>query len=306
MKKVLIVFLAGLVIISLICLGIVRGTGGDKIAVLPLTGYITGGGDSGFLTGTQITPGLLRNYLEKAEEDSDVKAIVLRINSPGGAVAAAQEMGDMIQEFKEETGKAVVVSMGDVAASGGYYISAYADEIIAEPGTITGSIGVIWRVASIDREQYLEVNGIDVQTITSPEGGSKDLGQLSGTELQELLQPMCDEVYQDFVNAIEEGRGSSLSGDISEIATGQPFTGRQAYQVGLVDQLGGLDDAIDRAEALSGLDDADTEWYGGQPSLLSLLFGFFDGSNESVEVEASDDYLAFLRSLEEEQVILWY
>ena len=117
--------------------------GKGKVAVIPLSGTIASSSQQGLLTVSGITPKLVRDYLNRAESDGGVKAVVLRINSPGGSAAASQEIASEIRRFRAETGKPVVISMGDIAASGGYYISAYADTIVANPSTLTGSIGVI-------------------------------------------------------------------------------------------------------------------------------------------------------------------
>ncbi|MCL0082343.1 S49 family peptidase [Dehalococcoidia bacterium] len=133
---------------------------GNRIAVVSLTGPIMGSSGGGILAPAGITPDLVRRLLEQAERDDSIKAVVLRIESPGGAIAASQEIGDTIKEFK----KPIVVSMGDLATSGGYYISAHADMIIAQPGTITGSIGVIFQHLNVDG--LLEKLGIEREVIT--------------------------------------------------------------------------------------------------------------------------------------------
>ncbi|MCL0034475.1 S49 family peptidase [Dehalococcoidia bacterium] len=138
---------------------------GNRIAVVSLTGPIMGSSGGGILAPAGITPDLVRRLLEQAERDGSIKAVVLRINSPGGAIAASQEIGDMIKEFK----KPIVVSMGDLATSGAYYISAHADMIIAQPGTITGRIGVIFQHLNVDG--LLEKLGIEREVITG--GGTQ-------------------------------------------------------------------------------------------------------------------------------------
>ena len=182
--------------------------GGGKVVVLPLSGTIAGAGQQSLLTGAGISPGLVRSYLERAAADSSVEAVVLRIDSPGGSAAASQEIASDIRRFKETTGKPVVVSMGDVAASGGYYISIYADKIVASPGTITGSIGVISSFIYI--EGLLEKLGLEMEIVKA--GEHKDMGTRRLTEEERrIMQEITDSIYQQFVEAVTEGLGCSDS-----------------------------------------------------------------------------------------------
>ena len=146
--------------------------GKGKVAVIPFSGTIANSSQQGLLTVSGITPKLMRGYLNRAESDGGVKAVVLRVNSPGGSAAASQEIASEIRRFRTESGKPVVISMGDIATSGGYYISAYADKIVANPGTLTGSIGVISNIIYI--EGLLEKLGLELETIKT--GKHKDMG----------------------------------------------------------------------------------------------------------------------------------
>jgi protease-4 len=304
-KKGMIVGLAVLVLVSLVVLVLLGTRGGEKIAVIPLSGTIAGGAQAELSASPQgITPELVRSYLEKAKQDSKVKAVVLRINSPGGSAAACQEIAEMIKDFKVDTGKPVVVSMGDVAASGGYYISVYADEIWANESTMTGSIGVILQIASINRDRFLEVTGIDVRIIASPEDGYKDLSQVSDEELKEMYQPLCDEVYEQFIKTVADGRGLSKE-YVGTIATGASFTGSQAKYYKLVDELGGLDEAIDRAAELADVKAPTVEWYGSS-SPVGRLLGLVAKAERFLEIKPSDDQLLFLRMLEGWQAVPRY
>jgi protease-4 len=241
----------------------------DKIAVIPLSGPITTAG-SLLSPSSTITPGLVRDYLAKAERDRAVKAIVFHIESPGGAIAPCQEILWEIERVKET--KPIVVSMGGTAASGGYYISTQADKIVALPTTMTGSIGVISQVTNI--EGLLEKLGIEIEIFK----GGKYKDMYSGLremtpEEEEIMQGMIDEYYEQFVDVVAEGRGLSRE-EVRNLATGQAYTGTAAKELGPVDELGGLDTAIDLAAGLAGIEVPIVEYY--QPPRLTLrsLIGF--------------------------------
>jgi protease-4 len=243
----------------------------DKIAVIPLSGTITTEGSSLF-SGSTITPELVRNYLTRVEKDKAVKAIVFRIESPGGEIAPSQEILWEIERVKET--KHIVVSMGGTAASGGYYISTKADKIVALPTTMTGSIGVISQVINV--EELFEKLGIQIETFKG--GKYKDMysGYREMTpEEKEIMQGMVDEYYELFVDVVAEGRELSKD-EVRDLATGQIYTGTVAKELGLVDALGGLDTAIDLAMKLAGIEVARVEYY--QPPRVTLwsLLGFAD------------------------------
>ena len=231
----------------------VKTSGGeDEIAVLTLSGVIMENdlaGDpfsSGIISAERVTP-MLEHFMT---EDS-IKAVVIRISTPGGAVVASDELGQKVRQLA--TKKPVVVSFGDVSASGGYYFSAGATKIIANPSTITGSIGVI--------AQFPEYSGlfdkIGVSMRTFKSGEFKDIG--SGdrpmTEAERnLIQGIIDENYDQFVKAVVEGRKMDEL-KVRQLADGRIYTGTQAKQLGLVDELGNLDTAIDQAKQLSKVED---------------------------------------------------
>ncbi len=269
--------------------GCMEGRG--KIAVIPLSGTIAGVSQQGLLTTSGISPRLVRDYLRKAGSDTGVRAVVLRIDSPGGSAAASQEIASEIRRFKEDTGKPVVVSMGDVAASGGYYVSVYADRIVANPGTLTGSIGVISQFIYI--EGLLEKLGLEMETIKA--GEHKDMGIRPLTdEERQIMQDITDDIYQQFVVAVAEGRGLAVA-EVEALATGQLFTGSQALELGLVDELGGLDRAIELAASQAGITAPEVEEYGPSASFLESLLG---GSSRLSSLPFSTDELLFLRMLE--------
>src|SRR4051812_31996926 len=186
--------------------------------------------------------------LRKYEKDKDVKAIVVRVDSPGGAVAPSQEIYAALRRLRAK--KKVVVSMGNLAASGGYYISAAADRIFAEPGTLTGSIGVIFMHFNV--RGLLEAVKIEETTLKS--GKYKDtlspFRPVQDTDREEI-QGISDDVYGQFVQAVAEGR-KLPEAKVREIAEGRIYTGRRAKELKLVDDLGGFDDALQAAWALAG------------------------------------------------------
>jgi protease-4 len=238
----------------------------NKVAVIPLSGPVQTERTALFFGGSVISPQLVRNQLERAREDYAVKAVVLQIESPGGSVAACQEILNEIERLE----KPIVVSLGTLAASGGYFISAKADKIVALPGTLTGSIGVISQVPNL--KGLFEKLGIEMEVFTA--GKYKDMyagvRELTPEE-RELLQEMTDRLYDQFVQVVVDGRGLSEA-KVRDLATGQLYTGKQAKELGLVDELGGLNTAIDLAASLAGIKEPKVEYYRREvPSLLSSL-----------------------------------
>jgi protease-4 len=208
----------------------------------------------GVILDAQTTVGDLKRF----SENPLVKAIVLRIDSPGGGVVPSQEIHDAVKRVKNRSNKAIIASMGTVAASGGYYIAAATDRIIANPGTLTGSIGVIMEMANV--EGLLKKIGVEGVVIKS--GRYKDVGsplRKMNEEERKLMQSVMDDVHQQFIQAVAEGRSLELS-EVQPLADGRIFTGRQAKDARLVDELGDLDDAIRLAADIVGIE--------GEPKVL--------------------------------------
>ncbi|WP_347549282.1 signal peptide peptidase SppA [Pseudalkalibacillus hwajinpoensis] len=221
-----------------------EGSSHNKIAVLNVEGVIqdTGQGSS-FLPQAGYNHDVFLKRLEHAGEDSSVKGIILRLNTPGGGVVESEEIYDELLELKEKTDKPIYVSMGSMAASAGYYISAPADKIYASPSTITGSIGVIMQ--SMNYAELAEKVGVKWETIKS--GPHKDIMSPSKEmtdEEREILQSMIDNSYDEFVSVISEGRGMDES-KVRELADGRIYDGRQAQKVNLIDGLGNLEDTVE-------------------------------------------------------------
>jgi protease-4 len=220
----------------------------DRIAVVRLTGMISDRESGGSLFASKETASGCLKSLRKAVKDKHIKAVLLRINSPGGTVPASQEIYDEISKLRADK-KPVVVSMGDLAASGGYYISSAADLIVAEPGTLTGSIGVI--LSSMNLKGLGDKLGISPEVIKS--GKFKDLAspyRPMTPEDKEILQALIMDAYDQFVTAVAKGRKMDLE-VVKKLADGRVYSGRQALKLHLVDKMGGYDEAVETIQALA-------------------------------------------------------
>jgi protease-4 len=229
--------------------------------------------------------------LKRYGEDNSVKAIVLRVDSPGGGVVPSQEIYEEIKKIREKGEKKVVVSMGSVAASGGYYIACPADKIVANPGSITGSIGVIMELANI--EGLLEKIG--VKSIVIKSGRHKDIGSVMremSAEEKEILQKVLDDIHNQFIEAVVAGRGIKEE-EVRNIADGRIFTGRQAKEMGLVDEIGNLEDTIKLAAQISGIKgEPKVVSEDKRPGFLELFLGdIFGQKTDPFKKKVSFDYL---------------
>jgi protease IV len=247
----------------------VAGDGPYTIAAVPVEGTIAPADDT--LGGTQptATPEGLADALRQAGQDTSVVAVVIEVNSPGGGVTASDEMHQSILDFKKNTGKPVVVSMGDTAASGGYYISTAADRIVANETTLTGSLGVIFEITNF--AEAADKYGIKQVVIKS--GKYKDMGSAfreMTPEERDILQSFVDDLYAQFVDVISEGRDIPKD-RVREIADGRVYSGLQAKKLGLIDSFGGLDEASAIAGNLAGTSDTTVVRYVQQPSFTDTL-----------------------------------
>ncbi len=215
--------------------------------------------------------GAIAKKIRDAGENEDVKAIVLDINSPGGTVATVQNIYSEILKAKKN-GKKVVALFRDVAASGGFYIAMAADKIVAEPGTITGSVGVIMQTSNV--EGLFEKIGVKMEPITS--GKYKDMGSsfrpMTDAE-KALLQDMVDDTYTQFFAAVKAGRPNVSEANLMEYTDGRVFTGQRAYNLGFVDKLGGEEEALQLAGELAGVKDPKVI-SSGADSLRDFIFSF--------------------------------
>ncbi len=267
---VLIVLIVGLVL-GLASILIIKQIGrspaiafGDKIGVITIEGPITNSRN-------------IVNQLVEFKKDKGIKVILLRINSPGGGVGPSQEIYREVMRTRAK--KRVIASMGAVAASGGYYIASAANKIVANPGTLTGSIGVIMEFVQI--KELLKKIGVSMEVIKS--GEFKDIGsphrKLTEKE-KKLLQDLIADIQEQFVNAVAKGRNLPVE-KIRGIADGRILSGEQAKELGLVDQLGNFQDAIELAKKIAGIK--------GEPTLVypskrkgSILDLIFDSAAKSV------------------------
>jgi len=211
---------------------------GDRIALVKIEGVILDSSN---------TLEELRRY----DHSSGIKAIILRIDSPGGGVVPSQEIYEEVKKIREEGQKKVVVSMGTVAASGGYYIASASNRIVANPGTLTGSIGVIMELANVEGL----FKKIGVESVVIKSGRNKDIGspfRKMQPEERAILQRLMDDVHDQFIHAVAEGRGLEEK-QVRELADGSVFTGRQAKELGLVDDIGDLQDTIRLTADLVGI-----------------------------------------------------
>lgn len=233
---------------------VIEGSGENKIAIIPVKGILSNESAEGIFLEKPSIVDVIKQQLEQAADDTRVKAVLLEVDSPGGGITASDMIYHQITKFKAGTQKKVVVYMQDVAASGGYYISSAADAIIAHPTTITGSIGVIMPLINV--AELINRYGIRDNSIAS--GNLKEIGsplkQMTADEA-DVLKGIIGEMYLQFVKVVSTGRNLDPEA-VKKIADGRIYTGKQALEKGLVDQLGYLEDAITLAKNLAGLTEA--------------------------------------------------
>ena len=273
MKRILLILslIIALIVVSAI---IARLPVGDRVAILKISGVI-------------VNPMPVVKKIHNLSKDKSVKALVIRVDSPGGSVGASQEIYRAIERFKE-TGKPVVVSMGNVAASGGYYVSAPADFIYANEGTITGSIGVI--VQHVAYRELMKKIGISATSIKT--GKFKDtlnpFRELTPEE-KKYLKDTLTEVYEQFIRAILKYRKDKVKEErLREVADGRVITGESALQLGLIDAIGGIEDAIKKAKELAGVPEAREFYVPQEKSLLQRVLG-----GEVQELKVLNSYSPF-------------
>jgi protease IV len=233
---------------------VVSGQGRDKILLMDLSGFMwetPRGGLLSLVLGKTVGPGRVKEELEKAKKDKHIKAVVLRINSPGGSVSAADMIYHELIRFKEERQAPVLACFMGLAASGGYYVAQAADEIVAHPTTLTGSIGVV--AMKFNVKGLMNKVGVDQDTIKS--GPWKDFWSpfkpASEAEKQ-MMQAIIDDFHRRFVAVVERHRKLSRP-EVRKVADGRIFTASQALELKLVDRVGYLEDAVRAAQEKAGL-----------------------------------------------------
>jgi protease-4 len=269
---VLFMFLVGCFLISFFgrSFGRTYYSAGDSVYEIRLEGVISAEQYSGLLSGGTVTPEYVIGQLDAAESNPSVKAILIRVNSPGGSPSASQEIYEEIRKIE----KPVVVSVSETCASGAYYVSCAADKIIANRSSSVGSIGVIMQIPNY--EDLYEKLGIKYTTIK--QGKYKDIGSSDRpitAEERKLLEAQLKVIYQQFISDVAEARNMEVS-EVEELATGWVFLGTEALDLGLIDGIGNYKDAIDVAAELGGIE--------GEPvvireetgySLMDLILGYF-------------------------------
>jgi protease-4 len=237
---------------------------GEKVGVVEITGLLS-----------KSTP--ILEDLKRFREDKRIRAIVLRVNSPGGVVGPSQEIMREVEKTKKV--KKVVASFGSVAASGGYYVACPADLIMASPGTATGSIGVILKLANL--EQLAKKLGVDVYSLKA--GALKDIGspfRPLTPKGREVLQGLLDNIHEQFIRDVARNRKLPLE-KVRALADGRVFTGQEAKELGLVDAMGNFNDAVEKAGRLGGIKGEVKTVFPEKKgfSLLKLLLGQNVGEN---------------------------
>lgn len=214
------------------------GSMGDKVAIINIYGIIDNSSE-------------VVRQLKRWGEDGSVKAIVLHLDTPGGIATPAHEIYEQVLEIRAETEKPVIAAMGSVCASGGYYIACACDRIVANPSTLTGSIGVIFQYPIANK--LMEKIGLEMETVIS--GSRKDVGSpyrpVNDSD-RAMLKALVDDTYEQFVEVVAEGRQLPVS-EVRAFADGSVFSGRQAQKLGMVDTLGTFEDAVDIAGELAGI-----------------------------------------------------
>lgn len=235
---------------------VIEGTGAEKIVLMDITGVITSEEGGALLRGSRGSGGIAaaREQLDAARSDKNVKALVVRINSPGGGVTASDSLYHQIKKFKNETGVKVVAHFTDTGASGGYYAALAADRITAQPTTVTGSIGVT--MLRVDATGLMQKIGINALHISS--GPEKSMGspfRAITPDEKKIFQAIIDSLYERFVGLVADER-KMTDERARQLADGRLYTGREAREAGLIDGIGYLEDAFELAKQLAGLEKA--------------------------------------------------
>lgn len=233
---------------------VLQGKGKAKVAIIDVSGVISEEGTDGMVE----APGMvarIKEGLTLAASDEAVKAVVLRINSPGGTVTASDLIYHEIQQFKRQTGRPVIAAIVDIGASGGYYIAMAADQIIAHPTSITGSIGVI--MLHINLQGLMEKVGVGAESIKS--GALKDMGSPTkplSLESRQIIHGVIDDMYGRFLDVVVQGRAALTREKIKALSDGRIYTATEAKGHGLIDRIGYLDEAVEMAKTKAGIQEA--------------------------------------------------
>jgi protease-4 len=268
----------------------------EKVLMIDIDGTISSALETGFLAREKSVVARVFERLERAAADPLVKAVILRLDTPGGEVTASDIVYHEVLRFKERTGRPVVGLMMSVAASGGYYIASACDVIVAHPSSLTGSIGVISIFPSL--ESLMSKVGVKVNVIKS--GPSKDSGspfREMTEEDRKLFQVIIDEYYEGFLEVVARGRKGKLpAADLRTIADGRVYTAPQALKLGLIDAIGYFDDAFGKAKDLASLKSARLVSYTYFPKSKSNIYAGRLGDFSPLDAKVLESMLAVLKA----------
>ncbi len=275
---------------------LVPGGAKDKIAVIDVEGMISTVIGSGPFTREKNIVSSVYVRLKRAAEDPSVKAVLLRLDTPGGEVTASDIIYHEVMRFKDETAKPVVGLMMGVAASGGYYIASACDLIMAHPTTLTGSIGVISVFPSL--EGLMDKVGVKVEVVKS--GEAKDSGGIFRDMTEDdrrIFQGIIDQYYGNFLDVVASNRKEKISAEeLKKAADGRVFTAPQALELNLIDEIGYLDDALRKARSLAGLRSASVVGYTYYPKTKTNIYASELGNYAPLEAKVLESYLNLLKS----------
>jgi protease-4 len=279
------------------------GTGAEKVLLIDLSGVISSHGNDGLVERPSMVA-QIKEQLSRAAEDSKVKALVLRINSPGGTVTASDIIYHELQAFKRKRNVPVIASIMDVGASGGYYVAMAADKVLVHPSSVTGSLGVI--MMTVNARGLLEKVGLEANTITS--GPRKDMGTpfraMTDGE-REIFHTVIMSFYERFLTVIHEGRKNLTSEDIRKFADGRIYSGEQATALGLTDGIGYLDDAIELAKREAGMTKASIVTYRRPGEYKNNIYSQLLGGGGPIFSLANLDLTAMFRGGTPQFMYLW-
>ncbi len=282
---------------------VLSGEGKSKVLLIELSGLISSQDRQGFISRPNLVAHV-KEILTVAEEDSNVKAVVVRINSPGGTVTASDVLYHELRAFKQKRKIPVVISIMDLGTSGGYYVAAAGDTIIAHPSSVTGSLGVI--MLTVNARGLLEKIGVEASAVTS--GPRKDMGspfRAMTSEEREIFQSVIDSFYHRFLQVVKEGRPNLSEEKIRELADGRIYSGEQAKASGLIDEIGYVEDAIDLAKQRAGVEEAQVVTYRRPGEYRQNIYSNFLGAGQGWAGLANMDLMGLVRGGTPQFMYLW-
>jgi protease-4 len=279
------------------------GTGAEKVLLMDLSGVISSHESDGLIDRPSMVA-QIKEQLNRAAEDTHIKALVLRINSPGGTVTASDIIYHELQNFKLKRKVPVIASIMDVGASGGYYVAMAADKVMVHPSSVTGSLGVI--MMTVNARGLLEKVGLEANTITS--GPRKDMGspfRAMTDEERAIFHTVIMSFYERFLTVIHEGRKNLTPDEIRKFADGRIYSGEQATAFGLTDGIGYLDDAIELAKREAGVKEASVVTYRRPGEYKNNIYSQLLGGSGGVLSLANLDLTAMFRGGTPQFMYLW-